>query len=94
MASNNKKLPHNTPDWHGYTLDEIRYMRAYTAARIEINRDRIGARLAELGKTGKRGMGPKSIAGRIISAFSYIDMAVIAWKVGASALKLFRAVKR
>ena len=28
-----KQLPHEKSEWNGYTLEEIRYMRAYTAAR-------------------------------------------------------------
>lgn len=36
-----KQLPHEKSEWNGYTLEEIRYMRAYTAARMEITRDRL-----------------------------------------------------
>lgn len=43
-----KILPHEKPEWNGYTLDELRYMRAYTAARLEINRDRMQRNLVNL----------------------------------------------
>lgn len=92
--SNHKQLPHHTPDWHGYTLDEIRYMRAYTAARIEINRDRITTRVHELSKASKNGMTPTGLAGRLLGAFSYLDMAIIAWKVGSKTLKMVRAFRK
>ncbi|MCH5326999.1 MAG: hypothetical protein J1E29_07345 [Duncaniella sp.] len=89
-----KQLPHSTADWQGYTLDELRYMRAYTAARIEINRERLTARMAEITDFNKKGAGAKGIVGRIIGAMSYIDMAVIVWKISSSAFRLFRSVRR
>lgn len=92
--SAHKQLPHHSPDWHGYTLDELRYMRAYTAARIEINREHIVNRVRQLSKTGKNGMTSTGLVGRMLSAFSYIDIAIIAWKVGARALKMVRAIRR
>lgn len=89
-----KQLPHSTADWQGYTLDELRYMRAYTAARIEINRERLTARMAEITDFNKKSAGAKGIVGRIIGAMSYIDMAVIVWKISSSAFRLFRSVRR
>lgn len=88
-----KQLPHHDPEWKGYTLEELNYMRAYTLARIEINRDRLGTRLSALSKSSKKGLAPMGIAGKILGAFSYIDMAVIAWKVGAQAMRIFRTIK-
>ncbi|MCM1521219.1 MAG: hypothetical protein NC039_01040 [Muribaculaceae bacterium] len=89
-----KQLPHHASDWSGYSMDELRYMRAYTAARIEINKDRIMTRIHEVSKAGKKGMTPTGMAGRILGAFSYLDMAIIAWKVGSKALRLVRTLKR
>lgn len=50
--SNAKQLPHNNEEWKGYTLEEIRYARAYTAARMELNRERLTARARDMQKTG------------------------------------------
>lgn len=33
--------PHKVEDWHGYTLDQLRYRRAYVVARIELEKDQI-----------------------------------------------------
>ena len=47
-----KELPHEKEAWNGYTLDELRYMRAYTAARLEINRDRLRRNFGNVKKLG------------------------------------------
>ncbi|MCM1162703.1 MAG: hypothetical protein NC339_00375 [Muribaculaceae bacterium] len=69
-------------------------MRAYTAARIEINRDRISTRVRDLSIAGKKGITPTGLAGRVLGAFSYLDMAIIAWKVGSKTLKMVRTLRR
>lgn len=89
-----KQLPHQSPDWNGYTLDELRYMRAYTAARIEINRDRLTSRIRNVSKEGKKGIAPSGMIGKVLGAFSYIDMAIIAWKLGSNIFRIFRTFKR
>ena len=89
-----KQLPHQTPDWNGYTLDELRYMRAYTAARIEINNDRLKTRLHKISSDSKKGLVPSGMIGKVIGAFSYIDMAIIAWKLGSNVFRVFRTIRR
>lgn len=92
--SNTKPLPHHTDNWTGYTLDELRYMRAYTAARIEINSERIHQRLAQISKTGKKGFTPSGLLGRVMGALSFVDIAILAWKVSSKSFRLFRGFKR
>lgn len=90
-----KQLPHAvTEDWKGYTLDEIRYARAYTAARMELNRGRLVARFEGLGNTSFRATSPAGLVGKVLGAFSYLDMALIVWKVGRSMFRFTRAIKR
>ena len=55
-----KQLPHEKSEWNGYTLEEIRYMRAYTAARMEITRDRLQRNFGNL-----KDYGPVSKTGQI-----------------------------
>ena len=92
--STTKPLPHHTDNWTGYTLDELRYMRAYTAARIEINRERVHQRVDQIVKTGKNGFTPSGMLGRVMGAMSYIDLAILAWKISSKSFKLFRSFRR
>ncbi len=96
MENTQKQLPHHKDDleWKGYTLDEIRYARAYTAARMELNRERLAARSQNIRKNGiKPGM-PKGMLGKMLGAFSYIDIALIAWRVGKKLFTVTRAIRK
>lgn len=90
--STTKETPHEKDTWKGYTLDELRYMRAYTAARIEINRDRLQRNFANLKKDGPI---PKTgILGKILGTLSYIDIALVTFRIGSKALKAMRFLKK
>lgn len=90
-----KTLPHHTSDWKGYSIDELRYMRAYTAARIEINRDRLTSRVAAIKKNGLTGAaGTGSMIGKMFSAVGYFDLALMGWKMSRRVLKTFRLFRR
>lgn len=99
--ANNKQLPHTASEsipgaeqWKGYTLDEIRYARAYTAARMELNRERLMARIENVSKTGFTPASTSNLVGKVLSAFSYLDIAMLAWRIGSRAFKFTRALKR
>ena len=89
-----KPLPHNTEEWKGYTLEEIRYARAYTAARMELNRERLAARAVDVQKNGLNPNVSKGVLGKMLGAFSYIDIALLAWRVGRKLFRVTRAIKR
>ncbi|MDE6177949.1 MAG: hypothetical protein K2F86_02115 [Duncaniella sp.] len=90
-----KQLPHHTAEFQGYTMDELRYHRAYSAARVEINRSRLHERIASLRKNGFRPKGtPGGVVGRLIGAFSYIDLGIMAWKIGSQTFRIFRRLRR
>lgn len=89
--SNPKELPHEKPAWTGYTLDELRYLRAYTAARIEINRDRIERNVASLKDNGPVSKG--GLLGKVLGTLSYIDIALLTYKVGSKAFKTIRLLR-
>lgn len=92
MSTQPKQLPHEKEVWNGYTLDEIRYMRAYTAARIEINRDRLSRNFANI-----KNVGPTSssgLLGKILGTLSYIDIALMTYKVGNKAFRAMRWLKK
>lgn len=89
--ANTKELPHEKPEWSGYTLEELRYMRAYTVARLEINRDRLQrnfAGLKDAGPVSKSGM-----LGKLLGTLSYIDIALLTFRVGSKAFKVARFLK-
>lgn len=87
-----KILPHEKPEWNGYTLDELRYMRAYTAARLEINRDRMQRNLVNLKNAGP--VSKSGILGKILGTLSYLDIALVTFRIGSKALRAMRLLKR
>lgn len=88
-----KPMPHEQENWTGYTLDELRYMRAYSAARIEINRERLAARVKTVEKNGLGGS-PRNMLGKVLGAFSYIDLGIIAWRIGSKVFQATRLLKK
>lgn len=91
--SNAKQLPHNNEEWKGYTLEEIRYARAYTAARMELNRERLTARARDMQKNGLKPGVSKGMLGKMLGAFSYIDIALLSWRVGRKLFRVTCAIK-
>lgn len=90
--SSTKELPHEKESWKGYTLDELRYMRAYTAARIEINRDRLKRNFG-----GVKNFKPSSatgLLGKVLGTLSYLDIALVTFRIGSKAFKAMRWLKR
>lgn len=87
-----KQLPHEKESWNGYSLDELRYMRAYTAARLEINRDRLKRNFANA-----KNIGPSSssgLVGKMLGAMTYFDIALLAFRMGSKAFKAMRWIRR
>ena len=91
--TNAKQLPHTSEEWKGYTLDEIRYVRAYTAARIEINRERLLTKARNIQKNGLKTSASKGMMGKLLGAFGYIDIALMAWRVGSKMFKFTRSFR-
>lgn len=77
------------PDFQGFTLDQIRFMRGCTSARIEMQRQKlqqIGRNLMETGSIS----GQSSWVRKLLGAFSYFDYALLAIKLFTG----FRSIKR
>lgn len=87
-----KSLPHEKDEWKGYTLDELRYMRAYTAARLEINRDHLRRNFANVKDGGA--FHTKGLFGKILGTLSYLDIAIMTFKVGSRMFKTVRKLRR
>lgn len=91
--ANSKQLPHTTTEWTGYTLDELRYVRAYTAARMELNRERVISCIDGMRKKGFKPGAPKGLIGKVVGAFGYLDIVLIAWRAGRKLFRVTRAIK-
>lgn len=78
-------IPENAPGWKGYDIDELRYMKAYTVARIEIEKERIATSSKSL-YSGRVNSRAYSIAGKILGSLSYMDYGILGFK-------LFRRVR-
>lgn len=76
---NKTKSPHDNPEWNGYTIDELRYQRALTTARLDIQKERllnqVNAVKGSFGMLEGRG-----IVGKMLRSLNYIDYAVLAFQ--------------
>lgn len=71
----------NAENWKGYTIDEIRYRRAYLLARCELERMRLTSRATAMRESIPTIKG--GIAGRLLRGLNYMDYAYLAYKVGS-----------
>ncbi len=80
--------------WGGYTLDEIRFQRAYTLARLEIEKNRIRSHIS----TMQSNLVPQGRGGsfllKLFGAFSYFDYAVLAFKLVKAIFSVRRIFRR
>lgn len=83
-----KELPHEKPEWSGYTLEEMRYMRAYTLARLEISRDHLQSNFMAMKEHGP--VSKSGVVGKLLGTLSYLDIALITYRVGSKALRTLR----
>ena len=90
--STTKKLPHEKPEWKGYTLEDRHYMRAYTAARIEISSDRLKRNFTGLKRVNPVQSG--GLLGKVLGTLSYLDIALVTFRLGSKAFKIMRWFRR
>lgn len=81
-------------EWDGLTLDEIRYARALTRARIEISKEMISARTSALMSGKSAGTESKTMLGRMLGALNWLDYGLIAIRLGSKISSLFRRRKK
>jgi len=85
------------PQWSGYTLDEIRYRRALTLTRIQIEKERIniGARQIYSTKmTNIPGIKGSGIVSKMMSALTMADYAVIGIRLMRKISSIYKSSKR
>lgn len=88
-----KEFPHEKPNWKGYDIDELRYLRAYMAARLEINRDRIKRNFSSFKDSGSV-VKTSNLFGKVLGALSYLDVALLAFRIGGKVFKTMRLFRR
>ena len=81
-------------EWDGLTLDEIRYARALTRARIEISKEMISARTNALMSGRAAGTENKTMLGRMLGALNWLDYGLIAIRLGSKISGMFRRRKK
>ena len=80
-----KGLPHKQDDWNGYTLDDLKYRRAYVAARKELEKERMYHNLHNVRKGAVSTAA--GTARRVASAVPFLDTAMVAWPVGSKVIR-------
>lgn len=69
--------PAKVAGWQGYTLQQLRYRRAYIAARLELEKEQL---LRDF-QTEKSVMAsPMGIISGIGSAFKYLNWGILGWQ--------------
>lgn len=80
----------DTAQWKGFTIDELRYRRAYMLARCELAK----GQLMRSAHEAKQGMplsgGSHGIMGKLLGSLNYLDYALIAFRIGSKLFKLTR----
>lgn len=88
-----KEIPDINPsDFKGYDIDELRYRRAFALARYEMAKMRMGEEVESV-KDGVSGFGPKGIMGKILRNLSFIDYALIGYRI-YSKMRKFKKSKK
>lgn len=80
-------------EWEGLTLDELRYARALTRARIDISREMLAARTNAIFKGRTEGTQGKTMLGRMLGALNWLDYGLIALRIGTKVSGMFRRRK-
>ena len=82
-------------EWPGMTLEELRYQRALTLARIEITKELLMIQGNQMyhgkmsGAAQRRG-----VLGRMLSTLSIVDYAMLAFKFSRRLASVYRSFKK
>ena len=73
--------------WRGYTLEEIRYQRVLTLARIEMEKVKLMNAYQTAIHGDRAHKTPTGILGRMFGALNYFDYGLIAYRLGRQVFK-------
>jgi len=83
-----QQLPHHQENWNGYSLDELKYRRAYLAARCELEKERLRHNVSTIkGHTGTSAM---SMVRRVSTGIPMLNYSILAFSIGKRAWKLMK----
>jgi len=82
--------PHKVEGWQGYSLQQLRYRRAYVIARLELEKEQLAENLRSERASLASPMGLMSGIG---SAFRYINWGMLAFQAFKTLGPLFRKKK-
>ncbi len=85
----NNSMPAN---FKGYTLDELRYRRAFALAKYEIAKMQMSNTVMSV-RQGMSGFGSKGIVGKILGNLNYVDYAILGFRV-ISKIRKWRKARR
>lgn len=88
------KIARPEAEWDGLSLDEIRYARALTRARIEISREMLLTRSQSVWSGRNAATASGSLLGRMLGALNWIDYGLIALRVGSKAMHIFKKKRK
>lgn len=81
-----EKITENDMDFRGYTIDELRYRRAYALAKYEMSK----MRMVEQLDSAKSSLAPRGLMGKIIGNFNWLDYAMIGFNI----FRMLRRLRR
>lgn len=84
----------NEKKWNGYTIDELRYMRALSVVKCEMQKEKLISSVALIKQNTALLLKPNSrsgYVGKLLSAFDFFDYAFISFKL---VRKLYRFYNR
>lgn len=84
--------PTTNKPWHGYTLDEMRYMRARNTAQVAAERIMLARQWSEL-RTGNPVTRSWRTMRDVFSTIGYANSAIMAWQLGKRVLGLVRTIR-
>lgn len=95
MTEDNNMATQSQEAWRGYSLEELRYQRALTAVRVEMEKEKLMHRVNEL----KRNVPTMSVSksglmGKVMKSLNYVDYVVLAFGLGRAASRFFKMFRR
>lgn len=97
------KITEPNNNFHGYTIEELRYQRALVALQKEFCKNKIFKNVNNLKKAdlfapvsgaGKFGAKSSSLVSKLLSGLNYLDYAMLGFSAFKSGRKIFRLFKK
>ena len=84
--------PHNQEDWQGFTIDQLRYRRAYIGARRELEKERLYHRVNNAGDNARNMV--SGTVSRVATAIPFVRYGMMAFSVGSSIFKVLGKLRK